>query len=180
MREKRRCYTCRYLYTKYSGFGKCWHNGRTKNPGKRACRYFRAGPPYLPKIDGRLAKLVRLDPEVPQSWIWYISPTQALVVTWTTDVTGRPCWEVKPIGLKTEGGLQTKQFTTTSPAFYGEASVLGAGENSLWTSFGFEDPDQLDEDGVVKNKPRVIRLYPVEERKLTRGTRRKRRSRDGR
>jgi hypothetical protein len=179
MREQRRCHTCKHLYTKHNGFGRCWYNGRTSNPNKKACRYFHSGPPYLPKLNGHLAKLIRLDPSAPQSWIWYISATQALVVAWTMDRTGRPCWEIKPVGLRAEGGLHTKQFTTTALAFYGETMALGAGENALWTSFGFEDADQHDEDGVVKNKPRVIRIYPVEERRLTRGSIRRRRKHGG-
>lgn len=169
MKEQRRCKSCQYLYTRYRGFGKCWQVGKTTDLNKRACRHYKAGVPYLPKLNGKLSKIVPLDPEEAQSWIYYTSATQALVVAWTTDVTGKRCWELKLVGLKEEGGLHTKQFLSERPAFYGDIAALGAGQNALWTSYGYEDADEVDEDGVVKNKVRVLRLYPAETRTVKKG-----------
>ena len=166
MKEARRCGTCQYLYTKYKGFGKCWQAGKTISPDKRACKHYRHGVPYLPKLNGKFSKVVPFDPGDPQSWIYYTSATQALVLSWTTDVTGKQCWELKLVGLREEGGLHTKQFLAEKPAFYGDITALGAGQNALWTSYGYEDADETDEDGIVKNKVRVLRLYPADTRNL--------------
>lgn len=167
----RRCGNCQYLYTRYKGFGKCWQ-GRTNDPDKKGCRRYKLGVPYIPKLGKSHARLVTFDPSQPQSWIFYSSATQALVLYWTRDVTGKACWEVKLVGIKPTGGLHTKPYITEQPAFFGDVSALGAGQTSLWTSYGYEDPDEYDEDGVVKNKVRVLRLYPAEVRDLKGRTRR--------
>ena len=87
--------------------------------------------------------------------------TQALAVAWDVDPSGYGCWRIQQIGVE-KGKLVTKMLKKgeDGAAFYGEVSVVGAGNNDLYTSDGFEDADIVDGEGNVVNKVREVKIFP--------------------
>jgi len=171
-----KCENCMYLYSRHGKKGPCWGT-KTDKPTKRACRSYKEGKPFVPTFDKRQAKTIILPEGEPQAFIFYTSNLQALVAAWTKDLTGRWHWSIKLVGIKHTGGLYCKLFEKDQKplaAFHGEMEVLGPGLSSLFSSFGFEDVDELDEDGNIVNKPREIKIYPAQARKeVHRGRRKK-------
>ena len=170
------CENCIYLYARHGKKGPCWGIKTTKT-NKRACRSYKEGKPFIPTFDKRQAKPIVLPDGEPQAFVLYTSNRQALVVAWTKDLTGRWHWSIRLVGMKPTGGLYRKLFEKDQAplaAFHGEIEVVGPGLSSLFSSFGFEDVDELDEDGNIVNKPREIKIYPAQARKgVHRGRRKK-------
>lgn len=162
-----KCENCIHLYSRHGKKGPCWDTGKTKKLSKRACKFYKAGAPFTPSLDGKLAKAVDLDPDKPHSFVFYLGPKLVLVLAWTQDHVDRWHWKIKLIGIKPGGGLYKKKFTSRAElaSFFGEIEILGPGANSLFRSFSFEDIDEKDEEGNVVNKPREIRIYPTADRK---------------
>jgi hypothetical protein len=143
----------------------CWFSGKTNDPAKRACKKFKKGHPFVPRVDGKLSKVAKFDPEKKSSWTFYTGERQCLVLTWDPEIWA---WKTHIVGLLPDGGIATKNFEGPDQemaSWFGRVDIVGAGSNSLYTSPGYDDPDDLDEDGVVINKPAEVRLYPIKPRK---------------
>jgi len=102
------------------------------------------------------------DAEAPTTWLLLPEPGAAgLLVRWVVDVNRYGCYHVTLVGHD-GNGVATKQMQRQAavPAFYGDVVVKGADRNDLYASYGFDDPDVVDLDGTVVNKPRVVVLRP--------------------
>ena len=121
-------------------------------------------PPIEISFGGTEAKLIQFNPEEKQAFVLAGLPGHLLIVAWDIDQTGFGGWRIKAIGVN-ENAVVMKEFEKGkfSTAFYGDASVLGASQNDLYTSFGYEDEDVRDGDGNVVNKVKEIRIRPVQE-----------------
>jgi hypothetical protein len=110
---------------------------------------------------GQEAKVVDLPATSRDLILLKHGPDQALAVAWDLDNHGCGFWRIQQIGL-VDSALVTKELRRgeVGAAFYGEVSVVGAGNNDLYTSDGFEDADVVDHEGNVINKIREIRIYP--------------------
>ncbi len=164
-KQGKHCRNCSRLYTDYADMESCWFSGKTDNLAKKACKKFKKGHPFIPRIDGKLSKVVKFDPEKKSSWTFYTAEGQCLILTWVPEMVG---WKIHMVGLLPEGGIATKCFEGPNQemaSWFGRAEIVGAGGNSLYTSPGHNDPDERDEDGVVINKPTEVLLYPTKPRK---------------
>jgi hypothetical protein len=110
---------------------------------------------------GQVAKVMEVAPDSRELLILTHGTEQALAVAWDMDHHGYGFWRIQQIGMS-NGELVTKELRKgeVGAAFHGEVSVVGAGNNDLYTSDGFEDDDVLDHEGNVLNKVREIRIYP--------------------
>lgn len=108
--------------------------------------------------------VIQVNPDEQRLFVLQNTPSQFLAIAWDLDTSGKGYWRIQPIGVKHEK-IITKQYRPgeTGPAFYGEISVVGAGRNDLYTSFGYEDPDNQDHEGNLKNKAREIIIRPKRE-----------------
>jgi hypothetical protein len=118
-----------------------------------------------------MAKVLKVGSEKSTAFIIYNADDSALVVTWVVGPNGVGFWKINQVGIKPGGGIATKDFEkdNTQAAFCGSLSVVGPGTTDLFTSYGYWDDDQVDEEGNIVNKPREIRIYPEKM-----GTKRKR------
>jgi len=114
------------------------------------------------KVGGKKAHIVKV--EKPSAWAFFTSDDQFLILSWEVDHNGYGHWRLQ-LGATEDGEVVTKKFSpdVELPAFHGEVKVNGVGANELWASYGAEDPDTLDAEGNVVNKPRDVRLYPKRE-----------------
>lgn len=110
---------------------------------------------------GKSAKTVDIAADEKELIIIKHDAAQALAIAWDVDPSGYGYWRIQQIGVE-EGRLVTKELRKgeVGAAFYGEVSVVGAGNNDLYTSDGFEDADSVDPEGNVTNKVREIRIFP--------------------
>lgn len=85
-----------------------------------------------------------------------------LLVRHDLDEHKRGFFRIRLVGFDNSGVLITKEFTPGKfdAAFFGELSVAGPADADLWSSFGFQDMDQVDSEGNVTNKPRELRVHP--------------------
>lgn len=148
------------LYTEIGREEACWFSGRVKNPKKKACKKYKQGPPFVPSFDGRMSKVVTFNPEKTSSFTFYTNEDRCLVLTW--DAKGK-YWRVHAVTIDEAGGLVSKQF---GPEEYGVAftalvELIGAAENSIYSSIGVNQKDEVDEDGFISNKPKELRIYPL-------------------
>lgn len=159
-RKSKKCVNCVHLYTDHGRHEACWFAGKVKDPTKKTCKKFKEGVSFVPRLRGKLSKLVKFDPEKFASWTFYTEDSQCLILSWDPKEW---CWKSQLVGISKKGGLVTKNFspTTELAAFFGRAEINGVGENNIYTSNSFEDPDEFDEDQCIVNKPREVRLYPV-------------------
>jgi hypothetical protein len=113
------------------------------------------------KICGQQPKVVGFDGAEATSWLLPAGQPAGLLIHWVVDGNryGRYCLTL--LGCEeTEVPLKPLQQGALLPAFFGEVSVRGAGRNDLFASYGYEDPDVLNEDNVVVNKPQTVVLSP--------------------
>lgn len=105
---------------------------------------------------------IEFDPSTRQVFVLAGEPGQMLVVAWDMDDAGQGFWRVKTLGIRNDEVI-TKEFEpgSTTAAFYGEATAVGAQQTELWHSFGYQDDDHKNEDGVITNKVKELRIYPV-------------------
>lgn len=110
---------------------------------------------------GQVAKVLEIAPDSRELMILTHGTDQALAVAWDIDPHGYGFWRIQQLGMS-NGELVMKELRKgdVGAAFHGEVSVVGAGNNDLYTSDGFEDDDILDHEGNVLNKVREIRIYP--------------------
>lgn len=164
-----KCSKCKYLYTNYGKAVGCYYDEeRSGTLTRKSCPRFKKGLPFIPRVDGKLAKTLQISPGKPAAFAIYTNPEHILLVTWHIGHDKVGFWKIRFIGILPNGGIAPKQFSPDDirPAFYGEVSVVGPENNSdLYTSPGYEDDDELDEEGNLVNKPSEIRIYPVRERK---------------
>lgn len=155
---KKRCRECRL----FLGAGKRCEI--SKGLDAKACDDFKPGRPFAPKFHGRKVKEIKLDPQEPGAWAFWISDYQVLMVAWELDHNQYGHFRCFMMTLN-DDGVETKQFSANvpAPAFAGEVVVKGARENDLWSSFGYEDDDEFDLEGNLINKPREVKLYPARE-----------------
>lgn len=152
--------TCKECGLRFHGGLRC---GDSKRDAQRACARFVEGRPLRPYHNGRPIKEVEFDPEESDAWIFWTGDNQAMLLFWEVDENGYGVFKLKQIGLD-HNGIITKQFRgdeERQPAFYGEVIVHGAGANSLYSSAGYEDEDQLDFEGNVSNKPGSVQIRPT-------------------
>lgn len=154
-KPKRTCQQCRDLFADGT---RC---PNSKGPTAAACKKFRPGRPYRPKFHGQRVQDVEFDPDVPQAFSFWHSDDQCLMLAWEVDHNGYGYYRLFLLGFDSDG-VVTKKFTKRKkmPAFYGEVRVKGPGQNDLWASSGFEDPDATDLEGNTYNKPREVELLP--------------------
>ncbi len=119
---------------------------------------------FLPRFGGKQAEIIELDPEERASIVIKIGEQQMLYVMWDQDEAGGNYFRIRMLGFK-DGQPVTKQYTKskTTTAFYGEVSVVGPGRSELWSSMGYEDPDVVDDEGNVTNKPREVFIIPKQD-----------------
>jgi hypothetical protein len=156
-----KCKACKHLYTSYGKMGACFFS---KNPKlyRGTCTSYKKGQPFIPRIEGKLSKVLPFNPQKSSSWILYNTEHTALIVTWIVNANGVGFWKIHHIGLLPNGGIATKEFEKGVPqaAFAGSVSVVGPGTTDLFTSFNYSDDDQIDEEDNIVNKPKEIRVYP--------------------
>jgi hypothetical protein len=132
--------------------------GSRPTSGKRSSAKTHSGK----KICGQQPKVVGFDGAEATSWLLLPAGQPAgLLIHWVVDGNryGRYCLTL--LGCEeTEVPLKPLQQGALLPAFFGEVSVRGAGRNDLFASYGYEDPDVLNEDNVVVNKPQTVVLSP--------------------
>jgi hypothetical protein len=82
-----------------------------------------------------------------------------MILTWDPS---DQCFRIQLVGIKNEGGIRTKQFSSEKELalFCGRIEVMGVDENSLYTSVNHTDRDVIDEDGKVIDKPVEVRIIP--------------------
>ena len=162
-----KCRKCKFLYTTYQGNQGCYYDEkRAKNLTRKSCTKFKAGFPFIPRVDGKLAKPINFDPTKPCSFVFYENPDKMLLVSWHLDHHKNGYWKIRVIGIEPEGGIAAKQFTKDDlkPAFYGDIRVIGP-NSDLFTSAPYETEDQLDEEENIVNKPSEIQIISAKERK---------------
>jgi hypothetical protein len=122
----------------------------------------RASTPVVIDFGDGAPRTIEFDPSLRQVFVLAGEADQMLVVVWDMDDAGYGFWRIKTLGVKNDK-IITKEFEpgSSTAAFYGEATAVGAQQTELWHSFGFQDDDETNEDGVVTNKVKEIRVYPV-------------------
>jgi len=105
---------------------------------------------------------IEFDPSMRQVFVLAGEPEQMLIVAWDMDDAENGYWRIKTLGVKNDR-IISKEFEPgcSTAAFYGEAAAMGAQQTELWHSFGYQDDDRKNEDGVITNKVKEIRIYPV-------------------
>lgn len=111
---------------------------------------------------GSDAKTIELDPAQKHLLTIQCHDDQFLAVAWEIDDSGYGYWRIRQVGVGDAGKIIKKELKPGKPAaaFYGEAAVVGAGGNDLFTSYGYEDRDQHDAEGNVVNKIQEVRIFP--------------------
>lgn len=163
-----KCRKCKFLYTSYKGKPGCYYDEKkSKNLTRKTCTNFKAGFPFLPRVDGKLAKPANFDPSKPCAFVFYENPEKMLLLSWHLDHNKNGYWKIRLLGVEPEGGIAAKQFSPDDlrPAFYGALRVIGASKSDLFTSANYADEDQLDEEDNIVNKPSEIILTSTKERK---------------
>lgn len=113
------------------------------------------------KFGDKAATVIEIDPVNKELIILKHGTEQALAVAWDVDPSGYGFWRIQQVGFEF-GDLVVKELRKgdIAAAFHGEVSVVGAGNNDLFTSNGYEDDDVVDVEGNVVNKVREVRVYP--------------------
>lgn len=111
------------------------------------------------------AHVVKVDPNQKKLIVVQCQEDQFLAVAWDIDDAGYGFWRIRQIGCTPDGEFVKKELTPGKPAvaFYGEAALVGAGGNDLYTSYGYEDADEQDVEGNVVNKIQEVRVFPKRE-----------------
>ena len=157
------CATCGQLF---AGGKRC--KGSLNRDGsdrpRARCNHYQEGKPCRLRHNGQPATEINFDPAKPQMFVLWENRERALVLSWKIDHNLKGSWVVQLLGLDRDGPIK-KQFDsdTTSLAFCGEVQVKGPGQNDLWASFGYEDPDEYDQEGNLLNKPREIWIHTHQE-----------------
>jgi len=126
-----------------------------------ACEEFKPGPVFRPKFNGKQVKTLGFDAAEPTAWAFWIDETRALLLAWEVDQNQYGHFRAFLIGVDDEGVIKKKYTPRTAlPAFFGEVVVKGPNSNDIWSSYGYEDADQVDTEGNITNKPREVKLYP--------------------
>lgn len=125
-------------------------------------RNARAATPVIIESGDGAPHTIEFDPTLRQVFVLSGEPDQMLVLAWDMDDAGYGFWRIKTLGVKNDAVI-TKEFEPgqSTAAFFGEATAVGAQQTELWHSFGYQDDDRRNEDGVVTNKIKEIRIYPV-------------------
>ena len=163
-----KCRKCKFLYTSYKGKPGCYYDEKkSKNLTRKTCVNFKAGFPFTPRVDGKLAKQIAFDPTKPCSFVFYETPEKMLLLSWHLDHNKNGYWKIRVIGIEPKGGIAAKQFSKDDlrPSFYGTVRILGAANSDLFTSANYDDPDYLDEEANIVNKPSEVVITSTKERK---------------
>jgi hypothetical protein len=115
-------------------------------------------------VAGQKPQVVSFGAETPTTWL-LLPEGQAigLLIQWQVDVNRYGQYHLTLIGYE-DGAVPQKPLLRNGvllPAFFGDVSVRGSGRNDLFSSYGYEDPDLVNEEGVVINKPQVVVLSPL-------------------
>lgn len=126
-----------------------------------ACDEFTAGPVFRPRFDKKAITEVKFDATHSAAWSFWIDATQALFLVWDVDHNQYGHFRTFLIGVDDQGVVKKKYTARTElPAFFGEIAVRGPNSNDIWSSYGYEDADEVDSEGNIVNKPREVKLYP--------------------
>ena len=126
-----------------------------------ACKKFKAGPVFSPHFNDKPIKEIKFDSTTPGAWAFWIDETHALLLVWDVDHNQYGHFRTFLLGVD-DNGVIKKKYTphTALPAFFGELAVKGPNSNDIWSSYGYEDADEVDGEGNIINKPREVKLYP--------------------
>jgi hypothetical protein len=115
-------------------------------------------------VTGQKPQVVAFGAETPTTWLLLPEGLPVgLLIQWQVDVNRYGQYHLTLIGCE-DGAVPQKPLLRHGallPAFFGDVSVRGSGRNDLFASYGYEDPDQVNEDGVVINKPQTVVLSPL-------------------
>jgi len=162
-----KCKKCKFLYTTYGGKSGCYYDDeKSKNLTKKNCKSFKEGFPFIPRVDGKLAKQIPFDSTKSCAFVLYENSDKMLLVSWHLDHHKKGFWKIRLIGIKPDGGIAAKQFTKEDlkPAFYGDIRVMGP-NSDLFTSAPYNAEDHKDEEENIVNKPSEIVITSAQERK---------------
>jgi len=120
---------------------------------------------FAPRFKGKAAEIIDLSEKEHEAIALRISDEQALLVMWDVDESGARRFRIRMLGFDSNGRPIFKQFRQNekATAFMGEIAIMGPGSSELWSSMGYEDPDDIDAEGNITNKPREIVIIPVQD-----------------
>ena len=115
----------------------------------------------LPSFRGKKAKLIPMEEEESQSFVFALGEDQLLHLAWDVDREGYGFWRARLIGIEKNLPIK-KEFRAGQErvAFHGAVTVLGPAGNEMYDSFGYSDEDCLDHERNIVNKPVEVLLRP--------------------
>lgn len=107
---------------------------------------------------------IEFDPTEKQAFLFASGEEHMLVVAWDIDAAGHGAYRIKVVGVE-DGEVVNKELepSNASAAFFGEVSVVGAARTDLYTSYGYQDDDIKDADGLVINKVKEVVVRPKQD-----------------